>query len=153
MHALLGILSILLVMLPLPALPACGDTPDPVAYRFASTSSIKLLPNGLLMAMYDDPSTARPTHVTLHRTHAILSPQADSLFTPVSTLVTLYSSDWTAGSVTYVVNTHPLFYGTALADDGMPTRLWQDVHEDGLNGNEVYFTKCSTQDCSSRPSK
>ncbi|MEE9204383.1 MAG: hypothetical protein V3U08_05140, partial [Nitrospirales bacterium] len=45
----------------------------------------------------------------------------------------------TAGSVTYVVNTHPLFYGTALADDGMPTRLWQDVHEDGLNGNEVYF--------------
>ncbi|MDA2910169.1 hypothetical protein MYX04_04440 [Nitrospiraceae bacterium AH_259_D15_M11_P09] len=67
--------------------------------------------------------------------------------------MTLYSSDRTAGSVTYVVNTHPLFYGTALADDGMPTRLWQDVHEDGLNGNEVYFTKSSKQDCSSRLSK
>ena len=39
----------------------------------------------------------------------------------------------------YVGQTHPLFYAYDFNEDGHFDHLFQDVYEDGINGNEEYY--------------
>lgn len=139
MHFLLILILLLVLLHPTPSPAACRSVPDPDAFLPGVAADIQILPNGLLMVSYADPSTDQVAHVTLHRVLAILSASPDDDFTEGSLPLFLYQSDWTGGGMVYVVSANPLFFGTDLADDGFPKRLWEDTLEDGLNGNEVFI--------------
>ncbi len=127
---------LVIVLLLAPSSHAADASPDRSAYHLDAPIDFRLLPNGLLLVLYADPSSDTCTHATLHRVQAALPAPGESLFSSGG-MTTLYVGNGADGSVTYAVNAQPLFYGDHLAGDGSPARLWEDAQEDGLNGNEI----------------
>lgn len=101
-------------------------------------------PNGMLTVGYDLNHNSRPDFFTVR---IVLDKYIST--EPIGTVShynpghPVFRVDYGAEGFYYIAARYPLFYAVDVNEDGVWDVLYKDVLEDGVNGNEVFYSSPS----------
>ena len=96
--------------------------------------------SGLLQLSYDLNGNKKPDYFTLRViVSSFFSGNSKDTVEKYFSGKPVFSVKYENDRMFYVGQTHPLFYAYDFNEDGHFDHLFQDVYEDGINGNEEYY--------------
>lgn len=99
-----------------------------------------LSPNGLLTVSYDSDHNGK---IDFYTQRSLVDSYMSSQ--PLATIAEIYVGfpifvvDYGAVHYFYISSKEPLFYAVDFNEDGIWDAIYQDIAEDGVNGNERFF--------------
>lgn len=135
----LNFLSSITLILMLASAPALGN---PLQSEPPLSTQVEwdLSPNGLLTVSYDSDHNGK---IDFYTQRSLVDSYMSSQ--PLTTIAEIYVGfpifvvDYGAVHYFYISSKEPLFYAVDFNEDGIWDAIYQDIAEDGVNGNERFF--------------
>ncbi len=135
----LGLLSIITVVLMFAGSPALGN---PLQSEPPLNTQVEwnLSPNGLLTVGYDSDHNGKADFYTLRSlVNSYMSDQSPEAIAEFYVGYPIFVVDYGRTHYFYISSKEPLFYAVDVNEDGLWDAMYQDLLEDGVNGNERFF--------------
>ena len=135
----LNLLSGITILLMLAGAPALGN-PLPSEPPLTTLVEWNLSPNGLLTVAYDSDHNGKVDYYTSRSlVDSYMSGQSLATIAEIYVGFPIFVVDYGAVHYFYISSKEPLFYAVDFNEDGLWDAIYQDIAEDGVNGNERFF--------------
>ncbi len=135
----LNFLSSITIILMLAGAPALGN-PLPSEPPLNTQVEWDLSPNGLLTVSYDSDHNGKIDYYTQRSlVSSYMSSQSLATIAEIYVGFPIFVVDYGAVHYFYISSKEPLFYAVDVNEDGIWDAIYQDIAEDGVNGNERFF--------------
>ena len=135
----LGLLSSITIVLMFASAPAWGN-PLHAEPPLNTQVQWNLSPNGLLTVGYDTDNNGKADFFTLRSlVNSYMSSQSPESVSEIYVGYPIFVVDYGRTQYFYISSKEPLFYAVDINEDGLWDAMYQDLMEDGVNGNETFF--------------
>ena len=135
----LNLLSSITIVLMFAGSPALGN---PLQSEPPLNTQVEwnLSPNGLLTVGYDSDHNGKADFYTLRSlVNSYMSDQSPEAVAEMYVGYPIFVVDYGTIHYFYISSKQPLFYAVDVNEDGLWDVMYQDLLEDGVNGNERFF--------------
>ncbi len=134
----LNLLSSITIILMFAGSPALGN---PLQSEPPLSTQVEwdLSPNGLLTVGYDSDQNGKADFFTLRSlVNSYMSDQSPEAVAEIYVGYPIFVVDYGRTHYFYISSKEPLFYAVDVNEDGLWDAIYQDLLEDGVNGNERF---------------